>query len=227
VLPLTPLQYVHFKNWAENNFVPSSPRQEFVCEALTRIALAACSGGAFYPGIETPRIMRGKGQLPDATVDDIYHDVFPFRIDWTSVRPGDITAGLAVPWQADFYECSMERDNAWWPVTRPDHVLVEQPTRPVDSISEEMYVWSECVRSPENMIDFWSHLGVVRRQRVAPEKVPTNAAALKEFRSSNYDEVSDANQITYYYRTDAASSQAKIVGLLTSELTQWHFTRTS
>jgi hypothetical protein len=49
------------------------------------------------------------------------------------------------------------------------------------------------------MIDFWSHLGVVRRQRVAPEKVPTNAAALKEFRSSNYDEVSDANQITYYY----------------------------
>ena len=29
----------------------------------------------------------------------------PFRLDYDEVRPGELTEGLAVPWQADFYNC--------------------------------------------------------------------------------------------------------------------------
>jgi hypothetical protein len=199
VLALTPLQYVQFQQWAADNFVSAAPEPEFLCDALTRIALEACSGGAFYPGMEAPRILCGSAQ--QAGVKDVYHDELAFRIDPAKAAPGEITAGLARPWQADFHACAMERDNAWWPATRPDLVLIEKPGRPVDSMSEEMYVWSESVQSGEDMVASWHKLGILRRERVPDAQVPlaTDPEALKEFKSSNYDEVEEGGATAYYY----------------------------
>ena len=33
--------------------------------------------------------------------------------------PGDITQMMALPWQADLYEC----EDIWWPSHRPDFAL--------------------------------------------------------------------------------------------------------
>jgi hypothetical protein len=74
--------------------------------ALDRAALEACVGDPFFPGIETGYVIARR---------DTYEA--PFRIA-RSKAPGDLTAEMAVPWQADFIECA----RLWWPGQRPDSV---------------------------------------------------------------------------------------------------------
>lgn len=40
-----------------------------------------------------------------------------FRLNFQSFGPGDVAAGLAVPWQADFYACSYQLNGNWWPTS--------------------------------------------------------------------------------------------------------------
>jgi hypothetical protein len=75
--------------------------------ALTRSALTACVGGPFYPGIEMTSTARSKLTFDAA-----------FEITNT-LEAGDITKWMALPWQADFYECNTH----WWPAQRPDDVV--------------------------------------------------------------------------------------------------------
>jgi hypothetical protein len=128
-LSLLPSQYRKFRLWKEGKFTagakPKFPALQSMTpddqvEALQRAALEPCIGGAFYPGIEAPAIVRNK---------DLY--VGPFRIDAASYRPGDITKHMCVPWQADFYDCK----DAWWPAARPDDVI------PQDVFEEANKAW--------------------------------------------------------------------------------------
>ncbi len=160
VLPLTWVMYHHFDRWAQNNFDNSTAIEgQFTCEALDRVALESCSGGPFYPGMETSRIMR-----ETTTYDRAFH-IAP------SVLPGEITQGLAIPWQADFYQCQMELDRAWWPATRPDHVFLDQPEKKPDSQSEEMVRWDAGIDNERDMVRKWAQLGIVR-PRYVDTKVP-------------------------------------------------------
>ncbi|MGH4014155.1 MAG: LodA/GoxA family CTQ-dependent oxidase [Pseudonocardiaceae bacterium] len=78
--------------------------------ALTRASLEVCQGGAFFPGIEITSIVRFASFYSEA-----------FRVS-DAYAAGDITRWMAVPWQADFYEC---RDH-WWPAIRPDDVVPDE-----------------------------------------------------------------------------------------------------
>jgi len=222
VLPLTPLQYAHLKNWGEDKFVTgSAPAPEFLSEALDRIALEACSGGAFYPGMEVPRIMRNAAIYDDkfalrlkakpgaggAQWDEPANASDPDTQGFPGLVPGQITEGLAVPWQADFYQCQQEENLAWWPATRPDHVLLGQPTRAVDSLSEDMHRWDAGVHvqgdeptSMKNMVDKWQELGVVTRQKFTPSPAqppkPWDAAY-------SADAVPEAGTMAYYYYAES------------------------
>jgi L-lysine epsilon oxidase-like protein len=182
VLALTPLQYRHLRNWANGTFHKErEPVGELECDALDRIALQACSGGPFFPGMEASRIMKDKR---------LY--MAPFRIDprseiWSgdstqAKQPADdvdcgagrITEGLAVPWQADFYECRMDGDATWWPATHPDKVLVVRPgnkdlDRPADALSEEMELWHFGIGSRLDMVNLWSSLGIVKARQLKKE----------------------------------------------------------
>jgi hypothetical protein len=159
VLALTHVQYRHFENWANDAFVnTNAPFEEFLGPALTRLALEACSGGPFWPGLEASRVM---------TDGAIYSE--PFRFDPARLQPGDITAGLAVPWQADFYLCQMDGDNMWWPATHPDKVFREHPPKnPVDQQAEEMAHWDQGIADMQAMVKKWHRLGVVKRVEVDP-----------------------------------------------------------
>jgi hypothetical protein len=77
-------------------------------DALNKAALEWCVGGPFFPGIEITYIAR---------YPDYYSE--PFRFDASRHSAGDLTRRMAVPWQADFYECRQH----WWPAQRPDDVL--------------------------------------------------------------------------------------------------------
>lgn len=79
-------------------------------ELLTRAALEGCCGGAFFPGIEITSIVR-EGRL--------YREAF--RFDDRVLEAGDISKYMALPWQADFFECQQN----WWPAQRPDDIIHE------------------------------------------------------------------------------------------------------
>jgi hypothetical protein len=88
--------------------------------ALDQATLEPCVGGPFYPGIEMTYI---------ATFFETWSG--PFRINQRRkdddgkvvgvYEAGDITKHMALPWQADFYECNLN----WWPAQRPDDIVPE------------------------------------------------------------------------------------------------------
>jgi L-Lysine epsilon oxidase N-terminal/L-lysine epsilon oxidase C-terminal domain/Iron-containing redox enzyme len=118
---LLPHQYLIMQRWADGEFVadwagpPRPPRSleqlpiETQPHALDRAAAEACVGGPFFPGIEMTYTSR------DAS---LYEEPHRLRGD---LAPGDVTKRMAVPWQADFYECRTR----WWPAQRPDEVITE------------------------------------------------------------------------------------------------------
>jgi hypothetical protein len=129
-LSVTATQYRALKLWSDGNFEndwKGTPRPTAFDElavpdqphALTRAALEVCQGGAFFPGIEATSIVRFRS---------FYSDAFRVSVEY---RPGDITKWMALPWQADFFEC---REH-WWPTIRPDDTV---PERAFDEISTRL-----------------------------------------------------------------------------------------
>lgn len=192
VLPLTPLQYRHFKNWSEDQFNGFPPVEtEFLCDALDRIALEACSGGPFYPGIEAPRIMRDAGT---------YEAPFRFRQD---LAPGIITEGLAVPWQADFHDCRMDSDLMWWPASRPDQVFTGPPTVPFDEQGEaDVRPWADGVQSREAMVEHWHRLGIVKKFPAGSPSTGTNATIPLKSKMPEVDDPFASNPSMFFFYED-------------------------
>ncbi|MEC4749878.1 LodA/GoxA family CTQ-dependent oxidase [Methylomicrobium sp. Wu6] len=114
-LSLTYLQYERFLQWSNNNFTSgvlgnNSDDMESL-NSMTRKVLENCAGGAFYPGIEMTCIARDPRLYTEA-----------FRFDHSKVGAGDISKFMALPWQADFWECQQH----WWPAQRPDDVITSE-----------------------------------------------------------------------------------------------------
>lgn len=116
---LTEMQYHHFRKWSQGDFTndwkgpPEAVSLERMLvadrpQALTRAALEMGQGGAFFPGIEITSIVRYRG----------FYDAEAFRVS-TALKAGDLSKWMALPWQADFFECSEN----WWPTVRPDEVI--------------------------------------------------------------------------------------------------------
>jgi hypothetical protein len=158
-LSLTNYQMAHIENWVRGNFdddwTGSAPapvpfekipvdRQAW---ALCQAALEACVGGPFYPGIEgTYDIARATTYHPEPNLRR------EFRVD-PAHPAGFLTEKMALPWQADFADCS----NHWWPSQRPDDVTTQ---------SGDRERWDRGVIAPDknrhlNMVAFWSQLGFV------------------------------------------------------------------
>ncbi|MCO6452681.1 MAG: LodA/GoxA family CTQ-dependent oxidase [Caldilineales bacterium] len=106
---------------------------------LTRAALEACVGQGFYPGIEAGIIV---------TLKDLYNTPFDFRFDHTKLSAGDVTALMALPWQADFWACA----TSWWPTQRPDIIRGQ-----ANAISGKE--WTRSIGSYEDMVEHVNNLG--------------------------------------------------------------------
>jgi hypothetical protein len=158
---LTRYQLAHFDNWVNGNFAadwPGSPptpvafnqlpvaRQAW---ALCEAALEACVGAPFYPGIE--------GTYDMARIATYHPQInlrTEFRID-PAHPAGFLTEKMALPWQADFADCS----DSWWPSQRPDDVVTS---------AGQNVRWDRGVVSPQqndhlSMVRHWPELGIVKR----------------------------------------------------------------
>lgn len=149
VLRPTVPQYAILERWAAGRFVNDlespPPDTELLPDAIDRMTLEACSGGPFFPGIEVGAVMAAATTYSEA-----------FRVDAQRHEPGQLTAGNAVPWQADFLACSVDAQSqlGWWPAQRPYQVLPG-----VDAEVSEF--WHRGVSGFRGMVDQWHRLGVV------------------------------------------------------------------
>jgi hypothetical protein len=158
-LALTRYQLAHIDNWVNGNFdddwagSPPAPVPFDLISvaqqawALCEAALENCVGGSFYPGIE--------GTYDIARIES-YHPAMNLRREFriNPAQPaGFLTEKMALPWQADFADCS----NFWWPSQRPDDVTLKTG----EKVRWDRGVADLASNRHLNMVNSWSELGFV------------------------------------------------------------------
>jgi len=168
-----PLQYEMLRRWADVDGPPLPQSSPLPAEydQLDRAALESCIGGNLYPGIEASWWMLEK-----------FTYTAPFRLNPASVKPGDITSQMAVPWQSDFTACRFDAGFAWWPAQRPDDVTRN---------GIEGAKWHQDFGSTrEEMVATWDHLGFVVPDGNAQVEKERFAVCLGTFIVTDRDEFS-------------------------------------
>ena len=167
---ITPTQYKILELWKEGKFINISAEElplddpSFLPLLIDKQALDYSIGVPFFPGIEVGVII--KGIFPGTISESIYSEEREkvFRINHKVVEPGDLTKFNALPWQADFIDCS----RSWWPVQRPyvtfksDEQLKPDLWIPTPSFNPD--------KRHKYMVENWQKLGFV--VNVGNEEVP-------------------------------------------------------
>jgi hypothetical protein len=145
-LSLTRIQYSMLREWAAGNFVSDWPGTEPTAatqenpspDDLDRAATENSVGGPFFPGIDVSWLIRTSSifsepfrlklpREPEGT-----SPTSPLVVGALELGPGVFSQQMALPWQADFYDCHRERQEdpdgneyyfMWWTAHRPDDVF--------------------------------------------------------------------------------------------------------
>lgn len=175
---LTDTQYFFLQQWADGFFDAGPAPQENPAFAMTRGVLENCVGGPFSPGIEMTWISRHA---------EIYSEPFrikardhvsaPLSLGYTpelGMEPGDVCRYMALPWQADFNECSSQgigtRTLWWWPAQRPEYVYLAETQKEPRQARQVPWVGTDLNQKAADYIMFaddlvmvseWSKLGFV------------------------------------------------------------------
>lgn len=133
---LTRTQYASMEQWSKSNFVKSLGSERLMVDGpsipmsvtphgLDRAALEYMSGGAFFPGIEVGwQVREAKLFKEPFRIKHGAVSVHGYDKPGTPIGPGYFSRQMALPWLADFLQCTAERTGAldwgWWPANRPD-----------------------------------------------------------------------------------------------------------
>jgi hypothetical protein len=132
---LTETQYFFLKQWAGGKFKTGSAPDAPLHVRLTRASMGNCVGNPFCPGIEVawttrnPNIYDKPWSIRHRDLDYSATGLDPSRDETENAdgcEPGDLTKRMAIPWQADFYQCSVQNIN----FTDPAHNNEKDPTKP-------------------------------------------------------------------------------------------------
>lgn len=181
-LTITPTQFFFIQQWAAGKATDAPAR---VAPGLDAAVLANAVGGPFCPGIEATWVMRNPALYaapwrvlvqPSPTGTSFHPTV------GDGSQPGDLTQRMAIPWQADFQQCSTQSVSVadtgtnvgadgepaeptfttlWWPAQAPSAIYRaagrEQPA-----------LWArDDVGRPLSALDMttaWAQLGFVLNQ---------------------------------------------------------------
>jgi hypothetical protein len=192
---VTRTQYGLLKAWAAGNFIapPGLGVAPTVItpHGLDRAALENCIGGPFYPGIEVswqirnPKLYIEPFRLnPNATSQYILPDG---TVEGGPLLPGHFSRQMAVPWQADFDDCSALLNMGWWPSQRPDDVFLSATDPlssrvPWDRLDDSKQTFANTEQGHLLMIKNWHNFGFVVEQWggafVETERAPSVTSVL-------------------------------------------------
>jgi hypothetical protein len=164
-LAVTRTQYGLLRNWANGQFVSNTqlPRPAIITpHGLDKAQLLGAAGGAFYPGIEVGWQIRNAA---------LYIEPFRINLQATSqywgetqqIGPGHFSRQMAVPWHADFNDCSKSGQYTWWPTQRPDDVFTSttSTTTSTWARSDNGFTHGGNNANHEDMVEVWYKFGFV------------------------------------------------------------------
>jgi L-Lysine epsilon oxidase N-terminal/L-lysine epsilon oxidase C-terminal domain/LysM domain len=143
---------------------------ELTPEGLDQAAAENCVGGAFFPGIEVSWLIRDERVfLEPLRINQ------SFTVDADPNVPSKAAAGyfsrqMALPWQADFYDCAKEEKEVspghkvtfgWWPAQRPD---IARGPDPADATKVKELQWDRGIGTMREFTDFttgWATRGFI------------------------------------------------------------------
>ena len=204
-LTLTETQYFLLGQWAKGKFTTESPDPLPGIHPLDQASVGNCVGSPMCPGIEVTWSMRnpplyatpyrirhryGEEHYREhgLSLED-YDETDPHN-DPGGCEPGDLTKRMAIPWQADFFQCTFQFINFtepdqnqdqnnipipptylayWWPPQSPMFVisgvmtLQEQDLAGVPAGYQVYY--ARGINSFTQMITAWYSLGFIINQQ--------------------------------------------------------------
>jgi L-lysine 6-oxidase len=199
-LALTETQYFLLRQWSEGKFNAGAAAKEDAVTALSRASVGNCVGGPFCPGIEVTWSTRNPNIyaspfviLPRHDNDYYFKNGLDPNEDETSGKlgcePGDLTKRMAIPWQADFFQCSIQFINFtnpkvnknesgiplpptyyayWWPPQSPWQVmtgdLTPETQQAAGTPAGYQVLFSRGINTFSQMISNWSDMAFVVNQ---------------------------------------------------------------
>lgn len=203
-LTLTQTQYFLLGQWAEGKFTNEEPEPLPGVNLLDRVSIGNCVGSPMAPGIEVTWSTRNPTLYASPyhirhRFDELHYienglslqdyDETDPNNQQPGCEPGDLTKRMAIPWQADFFQCTYQLVNFTNPVANKDanHIPLPPtyyaywwpPQSPMWVMSGEMTVESQFsagvpagmqvfyprgINSFTEMITAWAYLGFIVNQ---------------------------------------------------------------
>jgi L-lysine 6-oxidase len=200
-LTLTITQYFLLGQWAAGKF-KTGAFEKFRLHPLDQASLGNCVGSPMCPGIEVTWSLRNpkvySQPLRIAHRDADYHNtgLSPSRdeTEGGGCEPGDLTKRMAIPWQADFFQCTAQFVNFtddkvnkangipkpptyyayWWPPQSPMFVLsgiTDEAGPALSGVPSGFQVsYPRGINTFSEMILAWWYLGFVHNRNSLPER---------------------------------------------------------
>ncbi|MFK7950749.1 MAG: CTQ-dependent lysine 6-oxidase LodA [Saprospiraceae bacterium] len=204
-LALDATQLFLLGQWAEGNFVSDPNYDNDTVNSKDQAAVGNCVGLPMCPGIEVTWNLQNPIIYNRPYVIEQYGDANQYQTqgltpsrdecseqnDASGCEPGDLTKRMACPWQADFFQCTIQYINFtnpsvnkemtadggqaplpptyytyWWPPQSPWDVLVGEFTESGQALNHvpagQQMNYARGINSFSQMVEHWSALGFIR-----------------------------------------------------------------
>lgn len=211
-LALNETQYFLLEQWAEGNFVSDPDFKPYPVNLADTASVGNCVGLPMCPGIEVtwsmqnPAIYQSPFRILDRKGMGGYDQtgLTPSRdeCEGGGCEPGDLTKRMACPWQADFFQCTIQYVNFtdptvnkitppgessaipapptyyayWWPPQSPWDVLTGEFSIEGQSQSYlpagQQMNYARGINSFVQMVEHWSALAFIRDNNAKDKNFP-------------------------------------------------------
>jgi len=197
-LALDQTQLFLMQQWANGNFVNDPNYEQYPINPMDTASVGNCVGLPMCPGIEVtwslqnPIIYAAPYQILQYGNESQYatSGLTPSRdeCEGGGCEPGDLTKRMACPWQADFFQCTIQLINFtdpsvnkagspaaplpptyytyWWPPQSPWDVLVGEFTAEGQQATNvpagQQMNYARGINSFTQMVQYWYALGFIR-----------------------------------------------------------------
>jgi len=199
-LALNETQYFLLGQWAKGCFDNNPQYPPYPVAPADAASVGNCVGLPMCPGIEVTWSVQNPAIYESAYAiaqyqDEAYyqaHGLSPSRdeCEGGGCEPGDLTKRMACPWQADFFQCTIQYINFtdprinkegdpaypkaptyysyWWPPQSPWDVLAGETSVEGQAVSHvpagQQVNYARGINSFVQMVEYWYALGFIRNQ---------------------------------------------------------------